>query len=303
MITTRSLVLFLGVLVVGLTIGPIAGSALDGPAGSDSANGADVAADSNTDLESVADDGSSENESESASGTETTENESESAPSTETNVSTFMQSSTAAADDEVESGLFRARYENADNGSRADVVTDRTERLEAELASLEEQYEAVQERRNTSNASPVASEAQLTRLSVRIASLESSIDETESRAERAGVDTERLDELRRNASELNRPEVARTVSSIPGVGPRTDVGVPGGPNGNDTAAEAPGRASKDRGQTGAGNASSGDSDDRGGENDSRASVQSASDSNPDGDSNSDADSGEKSADDDSESAS
>lgn len=236
MSTTRGVGFLLGVLVVGLAIAPIAGSALDDHGGTDQSTNEST---TDSDLESA--DADAEAAADGEDGAESdadSSNDSDAEP--ETDFSTFMQSSAAAADNEVESGLFDAKFENADDESRADVVTDRADRLESELASLEKRYESLQERQAKSNVSPVAYDAQLTRLSVKIASLESSIDRAESRAERTGVDTDRFDDLRGKAAGLNRPEVAATASSIPGVGPPENRG----PADDETGAsdDAPGRS-------------------------------------------------------------
>lgn len=127
-------------------------------------------------------------------------------------VSTFMQASAADAEHGVESGLFESAYENADADARADVVRDRTDDLEARLAALEAEREELA----AADLSPPERRARMVQLSVEIARLERSIERTERRANEAGVDEDRLETLRSNASELAGSEVAAVARGLSG---------------------------------------------------------------------------------------
>lgn len=130
-------------------------------------------------------------------------------------VSTFMQASAADTDESVDARMFISAYENGDDETRERVVTDRTTHLEAKLTELEAEHDDLVDRKDSMN--PAAYNAQLTRLVVQLDSLERAIDDTEPRAAEVGVDTEALEELRSNASNLSGPEVAAVATNIAGI--------------------------------------------------------------------------------------
>ncbi|WP_137291391.1 hypothetical protein [Natronorubrum halophilum] len=189
MTTTRSTALFVLVAIIGLTVAPAASGAVVGV---------------------LADDG----------GDDAPESE------TGTSVSTFMQSSAADTESTVEAGMFEAKYDAADNDSQADLVLERTNDLEGQLGELEAEREALSEREDELHRGEY--QARMTRLTVKIQALNRSAERTEHRAEQVGVDTERLAELRANASELEGPEVAEIArglagsSGTPGDGPSAE---------------------------------------------------------------------------------
>ncbi|WP_124177778.1 hypothetical protein [Natrarchaeobius halalkaliphilus] len=161
-----------------------------------------------------------------------TESDSDADSNETVSVSSFMQSSAADAESTVESGLFETEYESAANDTRADLVRDRTDDLEERLAALQAEREELRE--NATNLSSAEYNARITRLSVEVASLEQSVDRTIPRANETGLESDRLDELRANASELAGPEVATIARGVAGFdrqpgGPSTDGddGVPG----------------------------------------------------------------------------
>ncbi|WP_049928795.1 hypothetical protein [Halopiger goleimassiliensis] len=182
---------------------------------------------------------------------ESTGSASESAP--QANVSTLMQANAAAAEHSVESGLFDAAYENAPNESRADLVAERTEDIEAKLESLRnERAELLEE----GNRSALRRHVGVTRLTVELRALERSIDRIEQRANETGADADRLEALRTNARDLVGPEVAETARQLPGFGDRSGGGPP-------FENVPPGQADDDRPRA-AGNGSAGPPDgDRG----------------------------------------
>ncbi|WP_162989766.1 hypothetical protein [Natronorubrum halophilum] len=177
MTTTRSTALFVLVAIIGLTVAPAASGAVVGV---------------------LADDG----------GDDAPESE------TGTSVSTFMQSSAADTESTVEAGMFEAKYGAADNDSQADLVLERTNDLEGQLGELEAEREALSEREDELHRGEY--QARMTRLTVKIQALNRSAERTEHRAEKVGVDTERLAELRANASELEGPEVAEIARGLAG---------------------------------------------------------------------------------------
>lgn len=217
MSTSRSVALLVLVAVVGLTVAPLASGAV-----------VDALAD---DVDALTDD------------TDSGDNSNDETAS-EVDVSTFMQSSAADAERSVESGMHDSKYEAADDETRADLVVERTDDLEERLAALEAERDELREQEGDLHQGEYR--ARMTRLAVEIQSLEREIDRTEQRAAETGVDDERLDELRENASELSGPEVAEIARGLggpdgtPGGGPpdhagaddQTDDGDGGQGNGN-----------------------------------------------------------------------
>ena len=180
---------------------------------------------------------------ETAETAETEASSDESAPNA--TVSSFMQSTAADAEHTVESGMFEAQYENADDDRRAALVAERVDDLEAELETLRAE-------RNELNADAAADNpgryrARMTKLTVEIAGLERAIERTERRADEAGVEDERLAELKANASELADTEVTKTAQGLAGFdrhpgagnGPPDDRGATGD-------GSQPGQAADDR---------------------------------------------------------
>lgn len=132
-------------------------------------------------------------------------------------VSAFMQASAANAEGEVEDGMFSARFENASEERRADLVRGRAATLDQRLDRL--RAERAELLNTTDGEAPsVADRAKAARLTARINALENAIATTDEAADRAGVNVTRLDELRRNASELTGREVAELSRGLAGVG-------------------------------------------------------------------------------------
>ncbi|APX97112.1 hypothetical protein [Natronorubrum daqingense] len=160
----------------------------------------------------------------------------ESAESPDTNVSTFMQSSAADAESEVDAGMYESKYESAED-DRDEVVHDRTDQLESQQESLEDEYETLQEETDSIDGEY---QARMTQLTVQINALERSINQTEQQAAEAGVDDDRLGALQENASEMAGPEVAAFAQELAG-----PSGTPGGGSVADAGSSA---ESSDRGQ-------------------------------------------------------
>ncbi|TYT62926.1 hypothetical protein [Natrialba swarupiae] len=130
-------------------------------------------------------------------------------------VSSFMQSSAADAESSVESGLFETKYENADDDKRAALVDDRTAALETQLEALEAERELLEE--VDENVSTGEYRARSAKLAIGIVALERSLERTIPRANETGVDRDRLDDLRSNASDLSGSAVAAEARGIAGL--------------------------------------------------------------------------------------
>ena len=170
-----------------------------------------------------------------------------------TQVTAFVQSSSAAANDSVENGMWRARFDQANASQRARLVANRTGSLEGRLAQLQERNESIRSRYEDGSLPETAYVAQQSRLSARITALQTAINDTDAAADAAGVDDSRLETLRRNASELRGPRVAAVARGLGGgppanagppsnrtAGPPDRTGPPGnqtGPSGNQTGGQ------------------------------------------------------------------
>lgn len=174
-----------------------------------------------------------------------------------TQMTAFAQSSSAAANDSVENGMWQAGFEQSNASEQARLVTDRTGGLEARLERLQAENESIQEQYENGTLSEQAYVARQSRLDARIDALQTAVNDTDAAAAEAGVDDSRLERLKQNASQLSGPEVAGIAT-----------GLAGGPT------EMPPQAANQTGDRDAGNASAGgppenDSDRRsgsGGEN-------------------------------------
>jgi len=153
-------------------------------------------------------------------GNVTTDGNATDAPSVGAQMSSFMQTSATDATSEVESGMFEAEYERADNKSA--VVEKRTNRIDRQIEQLRERKRALAEREGELNE--VAYTARMSRIVGEIEALERQINGTAAKAERVGIDAERFDRLRANVSELRGPKVQAAADAIPGRGPPADRG-------------------------------------------------------------------------------
>lgn len=147
-------------------------------------------------------------------------------------MSSFMQISSANATSAVESGMFEAEYETADN--RTAVVDRRADRIERQIERLRDRKQRLAEREG--EMSDVAYTAQMSRIVGEIEALEREINATEPKARAAGVDTARFDRLRGNVSDLRGPKVDEFADAIPGRGPPADAGQPDTPGQGDGGA-------------------------------------------------------------------
>jgi len=133
-----------------------------------------------------------------------------------TQLTAFTQSSSAAANDSVENGMWRAGFEQSNASERARLVTDRTGGLEARLERLQAENESIQQRYENGNLSEQAYVARQSRLDARIDALRTAVNDTDEAATEAGVNDSRLERLKQNASQLSGPQVAGIARGLGG---------------------------------------------------------------------------------------
>lgn len=154
----------------------------------------------------------------------------------------FAQSTAAEANDTVESGVWQAEYAEADNETRADLVLNRTERLEQRMERLQERSRALEAAKENGSMNEVAYTARASALQAQMDGLRAALQQTDAAARETGVNRTRLAHLRENASNMTGPEVAAIARNLTHAGgpPATPPGSPGGPgaapgNGTDAA--------------------------------------------------------------------
>lgn len=209
MATTRSVALLVAVTVVavaGLTVAPVASGAL---------------------ASTISDDAEPEQDDDGES------------PS----VGEAMQVSAADAETSVDSEMFNATYGAADNETRGTLVLERTDDLEDRLADLRAERDELEEQRDELNVGEY--QARMSQHTVQIQALEREIDRTTERANETGVDTERLDELRGNASELAGGEVANIAQRLAGITESPGQGLPAEPGNQSQHGGDPGQTPDD----------------------------------------------------------
>lgn len=126
----------------------------------------------------------------------------------------FMQSSAGQTNDTVESGMWSAGFENANESEQARMAQERTATHEQRLERLQQRNETLTERYENGSIPPNAYLAQSSRLSGQIAALQTSINDTERVASDAGVDETRLETLRNEARNMTGPEVAGVARGV-----------------------------------------------------------------------------------------
>ncbi|MFC6757253.1 MULTISPECIES: DUF7096 domain-containing protein [Haloarcula] len=162
---------------------------------------------------------------ETATATRNTTNESGETAGMGAQVTAFTQSSSTAMNDSVENGMWKAGFNQSNASERAPLVQNRTGTLEQRLDRLQRQNESLTERYENDSIPEPAYLAQQSRLSARIDSLQTAINDTDEAAAQAGVNDSRLERLRQNASELKGPEVAAIARGLGG-GPPAERGPP-----------------------------------------------------------------------------
>ncbi len=193
----------------------------------------------------------------------------------------FLQSSSSAANDSVENGMWEARFNQSNASERARLVTNRTGSLEQRLERLRAQNETIQQRYENGTLNEQAYIARQSQLNARIDALQTAVNDTDEAAAQAGVNDSRLERLKGNASQLRGQQVAgiarglgagppdhagppadRGPSGDRATGPPTDRGGPAGPATNTTSnstSDGPGAAPGNGGGGGGGPGTSGGS--------------------------------------------
>mgnify|MGYP000642795455 CR=1 FL=1 len=169
----------------------------------------------------------------------TTENETDMG----TQLTAFLQSSAAETNDTVESGMWAAGFERANESEQARLATDRTTRIEQRLERLQERNRTLQERYENGEIPEPAYVAQTSQLAGQIAALRSSVDDTASAAQTAGVNLTGIERLRDTVRNVTTPEVPGVARGIASGGPPAHAG-PGGED-NDTERGPPAHAGPD----------------------------------------------------------
>lgn len=132
-------------------------------------------------------------------------------------ISGFMQSTEASAEGDVDQGVYRAKFDAANESEQMALVEDQTTDLEERLESVQQRIDDLQEERDEMN--PTAYRAQMSAAAAQLRAIEASANQTQADAASSGVNTTRLETLRNNASELSGQEVAAIARSIAGASP------------------------------------------------------------------------------------
>lgn len=138
----------------------------------------------------------------------------------------FMQSSASETNDTVESGMWTAGFERANESEQARLATDRTDELEHRLDGLRERNRTLTEQYENGSIDHSVYVTQSSRLSGRIAALRTSINDTDRATKNAGVNQSRLGTLRTEARNMSGPETAGLARGVVagGQGPPADRG-------------------------------------------------------------------------------
>lgn len=169
-------------------------------------------------------------------------------------VSSFMQSTAADANGSVERGMWDASV--SDDADPAVAIDDRARSLQARLDALERRSEALAAARANGSISGVAYTARASAIHAQIANLQAAVNQTMTTAERHGVNSTRLDELRQAAGNATGPEIAAMARNITDAGggppPWVDDGPPddGPPDDGGPPDDAPGDGSGNDGEGG-----------------------------------------------------
>ncbi|MCU4924513.1 hypothetical protein OB905_00745 [Halobacteria archaeon AArc-dxtr1] len=140
-----------------------------------------------------------------------------------TDMAQFVQSNAAETESTVDAAIFEGMFEDASEAEQEAIVTDRIETLEERLESMSADRNAIDERDGAVNETVY--NARLTRHAVELTTIQDAIDEAETRAKDANVDTDALAELRENADALNGSEVAAIATELAGVDPSPGTAV------------------------------------------------------------------------------
>jgi hypothetical protein len=115
--------------------------------------------------------------------------------------------------------MWAAEFNRTDGANQTEMVLARTGSLAERLTATQERIDELQQARDNGTISQVAYAARVGQLSARADSLQRAINGTAAAADRAGVNTTRLDNLRESARNLSGQEVAALARNLTSVGP------------------------------------------------------------------------------------
>ncbi|AGB36281.1 hypothetical protein [Natronococcus occultus] len=132
----------------------------------------------------------------------------------ERGVTTFMQSSAADTASTVESALFEAKYEDADDETRERLVDEQIDSLATQLDVLENERDRLRE--DGDELSTPQYQARMTELTVEIVAMERAIDRTKPLAADNGIGTDRLESIETDLTELGGEQIAAVATELVG---------------------------------------------------------------------------------------
>jgi len=131
------------------------------------------------------------------------------------NVSEFMQASSAQTGGSVDNGMWVAAFEHASNATdRRHLVASRLDTLDAALASLQTDRQALQSAYRNGSINRSTYLAGLANLVGRLAAVGDGVNEADQHGQSVGVNRTRLDELRTRASELGGGAVSQLARNL-----------------------------------------------------------------------------------------
>lgn len=139
-------------------------------------------------------------------------------------MSSFMQSSAAEANETVDAGMWEGGV--ADDRSGQASVNDRIDELDARIGELQREKATLREERRNDNVSELEYRSRMSRIAGQLAGIQVAIDRTETVGEDVGADVSRVAELRTSARNASAGAVAESMRGF-------DVDPPGAPNGSD----------------------------------------------------------------------
>ncbi|MFB6165176.1 MAG: hypothetical protein ABEJ31_08460 [Haloarculaceae archaeon] len=150
-------------------------------------------------------------------------------------LSSFVQANAAEANGSVESGMWRAAFDEPGRPDRAAMVDHRVASLERRLERLRGRLDALAAARDNGTLPRGAFVAQASHVTAEIDALEAAVNDTAAAADGADVNAPNLDRLRTQAHEMSGQQVARLARSMtvvrPPVTPPRRPPVVGGPHG------------------------------------------------------------------------
>ncbi|MFB6233622.1 MAG: hypothetical protein ABEH61_05125, partial [Haloarculaceae archaeon] len=127
-------------------------------------------------------------------------------------VASFAQTTSVDAQSSVDQGMWEAEASSSENpdaevSERAETIQQRTDRLRAQIQTLQAQ-------RDQGVISETEYAARASALQAELSNLQESIDETEEIARETGVEAGNIDRLREEARQIPEPEVPEPAEEI-----------------------------------------------------------------------------------------